>query len=125
MIRYIDTPGYEVVAELSDDSFIISCADDVPDILGELGMNNCDRIIIHERNLHKDFFILRTRIAGDILQKFSNYRVRLAIVGDFSKYPGKSFNDFMRESNRGNLVFFAGDSESAFKKLAESKVCSG
>jgi Domain of unknown function (DUF4180) len=118
LIRYIDTPGYETVAELSDDSIIITCADDVPDILGELGMNNCNRIIIHERNLHKNFFNLSTRIAGDILQKFSNYRVRLAIVGDFSKYPGKSFNDFIRESNRGNLVFFTGDFGSAFQKLS-------
>jgi hypothetical protein len=121
LIRYIESPGYETVAELSDNSFIITCADDVPDILGELGMNNCNRIIIHERNLHRDFFNLSTRIAGDILQKFSNYRVRLAIVGDFSKFPGKSFNDFMRESNRGNLVFFASDSESAFQNLSEKE----
>lgn len=121
MIRYIDTPGYEIVAEFSDETFIIESAGDVPDILGELGMNNCNRIIIQEKNLHKNFFDLSTRIAGDILQKFSNYRVRLAIVGDFSKFTGKSLNDFIRESNRGNLVFFSGDFETAFQKLTAKK----
>ena len=121
MIRYTETPGNETVAELADDSFIITNADDVPDILGELGMNNCSRIIIHERNLHKDFFILSTRVAGDILQKFSNYRVRLAVVCDFSKFSSKSLSDFIRESNRGNLVFFTDNAESAYLKLSGGK----
>jgi hypothetical protein len=121
LIRYTETPGNETVAELADDSFIITYADDVPDILGELGMNNCNRIIIHERNLHKDFFILSTKIAGDILQKFSNYRVQLAIVCDLSKFSGKSLLDFIRESNRGNLVFFTDNAETAYLKLSGGK----
>jgi hypothetical protein len=121
LIKYTERPGNETVAELADDSFIITNADDVPDILGELGMNNCNRIIIHERNLHKDFFILSTKVAGDILQKFSNYRVRLAVVCDFSKFSSKSLNDFIRESNRGNLVFFTDNDESAYLKLSGGK----
>ena len=121
MIRYTEKPGNETVAELTDDSFIITNADDVPDILGELGMNNCNRIIIHERNLHKNFFILSTKVAGDILQKFSNYRVRLAVVGDFSKFASKSLSDFICESNRGNLVFFTDNAESAYLKLTTKK----
>jgi hypothetical protein len=121
LIKYTETPGNETVAELTDDSFIITNADDVPDILGELGMNNCNRIIIHERNLHKDFFILSTKVAGDILQKFSNYRVRLAVVCDFSKFSSKSLSDFIRESNRGNLVFFTDNAETAYLKLSGGK----
>ncbi len=121
MIKYIERSGNEIVAEFSDDNLVIANADDIPDILGELGMNDCNRIIIHEKNLHKNFFNLSTRIAGDILQKFSNYRVRLAIVTDLSKFTSKSLNDFVRESNKGNLVFFTGDFESAYKKLAEKK----
>lgn len=49
---------------------------------------------------------LKTGIAGDVLQKFSNYRVRLVIVGGFSKYPGTSIRDFIYESNKGMLVNF-------------------
>lgn len=121
MIKYNERPGFETVAEFSDDRMVIANADDMPDILGELGMNDCNRIIIHEKNLHKNFFNLSTRIAGDILQKFSNYRVRLAIVADLSKFSSKSLNDFVRESNKGNLVFFTYDLESAYQKLAEKK----
>ena len=39
-------------------------------------------------------------MAGEILQKFSNYRVRLAIVGDFTPYSSKSIKDFIYESNK-------------------------
>jgi hypothetical protein len=56
-------------------------------------------------------------LAGDILQKFSNYRVKLAIVGDFIKYQNKSLQDFIRESNKGNTIFFVDNVESAFKRL--------
>ncbi|MDR3366768.1 MAG: DUF4180 domain-containing protein [Prevotellaceae bacterium] len=33
-----------------------------------------------------DFFDLKARLAGDILQKFSAYSCRLVILGDFSVY---------------------------------------
>jgi hypothetical protein len=121
MIKYIQTPGNVTIAELTDKSFVLNRADEVPEILSELGMNDCGILIIHEENLNKDFFRLATGLAGDILQKFSNYRFRLAIVGDFSKYTSKNLNDFIRESNRGNLVFFANDKESAYSKFSGKK----
>ena len=62
---------------------------------------------------------LQTGLAGDILQKFSNYRVKLAIVGDFSKYKSKSLHDFIRESNKGNRIFFAKNINDAMIKLTQ------
>ena len=44
-------------------------------------------------------------MAGDILQKFSNYKMRLAIIGSFS-YESKSLKDFIYECNKGKLVNF-------------------
>jgi hypothetical protein len=85
MIKYHKTLNNTVIAELTDDMFIISQAQDMLDIIGDLVSYDCSRIIIHERNLHADFFNLKTGLAGDILQKFSNYKVKLAIIGDFSK----------------------------------------
>ncbi len=35
------------------------------------------------------FFILSTRLAGGVLQKFVNYNVKLAIIGDYSRYTSK------------------------------------
>ena len=58
-----------------------------------------------------------TGVAGDILQKFSNYRMKLAITGAFEGYQSRSLAAFIRESNRGNLVFFVPDMETALDYL--------
>jgi len=105
------------VAELTDLSYLISGPEEAIDLFADIGQNDCNRIIIRESNLHPDFFDLKTRVAGEILQKFSNYDVKLAIIGDFSKYPGKSLQDFIRECNRGRRIFFTDDLESALRRL--------
>lgn len=94
------------VAELIDDSFIVSNSEDAVELINMPESQECHNFIIHENNLSKDFFTLSSGVAGDILQKFSNYRLRLAVVGDFSKYKSKNLNDFFRESNKtGNILF--------------------
>ena len=116
-LKYIQSTGNITIAELTDENFVISQAQDILDIFGNLMFEDCDRLIIHERSLHTDFFDLKTRLAGDILQKFSNYRVKLAIVGDFAKYNSKSLQDFIAESNKSNTVFFTDTIENSIQKL--------
>ena len=53
----------------------------------------------------EDFFILSKGLAGEILQKFINYRAKIAIFGDFSKYTSKPLQDFIYESNKGRDIF--------------------
>ena len=106
------------VAEFTDESYLIKETQDALDILGDVWFNNCYNVIIREENLHPDFFRLHTKLAGDILQKFSTYSMRLAIIGDFTKYKSKNLQDFIRESNRGNRIFFTENIEEALKKLA-------
>lgn len=118
MIRYINTAGNEVIAELVEPGLTISNAGDMLDIIAEIGMNGCRNIMIYESDLHPDFFRLSTGIAGEILQKFSNYRARLAIVGDFTRYSSKSLQDFIRECNRGNMVFFVDSTATGLSKLS-------
>ena len=74
-------------------------------------------VIIHEKNITPDFFDLKNKMAGEILQKFSNYRVRLAIVGDFSKYAKKSLKEFIYESNKGKQVNFVSSVTEALNVL--------
>ena len=107
-----------IIAELNDEIFVISKTQDVLDLFGELIPYNCTKIVIHESNIHPDFFILRNGIAGDILQKFSNYRLKVAFVGDFSKFTSKSLKDFIRESNKGKSVFFVENLDIALNKLS-------
>ena len=77
-------------------------------------------IVLYKESLPERFFDLKTGFAGEVLQKFSNYRVRLAVIGDFSQYTGKSLKDFIYESNKGKLVFFKKDLESALAALTNA-----
>ena len=78
----------------------------------------CDRIAINKEAITEDFFILSTRLAGDILQKFINYRIKFSIYGDFSGYTSKPLKDFIYECNHGKDVFFASDVDDAVNRLS-------
>ena len=74
-------------------------------------------MILNETNLRPEFFELRTGMAGEILQKFSQYSVKLAIIGGFEKNKSKSLKAFILESNRGNQIFFVPDRDTAIARL--------
>lgn len=117
MIKYHKSSTGKLIAELTDNKVKIAEVGDIIDLIAEIGQHDCNAMIINESSLNKDFFDLKTRFAGEILQKFSNYRVQLAITGNFSKYPGKSLRDFIRECNRGNQIFFVASIPEALNRL--------
>jgi hypothetical protein len=106
------------IAEIISDETIIITTEDGLDLLGNVYYQGFDGIILHEKNLTPDFFDLKNGIAGEILQKFSTYRVRLAIIGDFSKYTSKSLSDFIYESNKGRHINFVSSISDALKILS-------
>ena len=61
--------------------------------------------------LPPDFFRLQTGVAGAIAQKFVNYRMHLAIVGDVSAHEdvSEAFRDWVREANEGRNLWFVPD----------------
>lgn len=105
------------IAELISEDTLINNIEDGLDLLGNLYYQDFDKIIIYDKNITPDFFELKNGIAGEILQKFSNYRVCLAIVGDFSKYTSKSVIDFIYESNKGRQINFVTSQSEAIKIL--------
>jgi hypothetical protein len=107
----------EKVAEIISDELLITEPQDVLDLIGDLYSQGTNKIILQEKHLSPQFFDLKTRLAGDILQKFSNYSFKLAIVGDFSKYKSKSLRDFIFESNKGNRIFFMENVDAALSRL--------
>lgn len=99
--------GNGTVVELRSDEVVINSEQDALDIMVNIGyLYDSSRIIIHKENLHESFFDLSSGLAGGILQKFSNYRVQLIVVGDLSKYTSKSLKEFIVESNKGHQVNF-------------------
>ena len=81
---------------------------DALDLIGEALQDGTKLVAIPVDRLDENFFHLKTRLAGQIVQKFVTYRIRLVILGDISQYvaQSKSFKDFVYEANRGNQVWF-------------------
>ena len=117
----IHEEGNQKVAEVVSDTAIIGNEQDALDLMVDPRLEGARKIIIDKNCLSPDFFELSARVAGDVLQKFVNYRVKLAIVGDFEDLGGETLKAFIRESNRGNEIFFLDDVEAAARKLFDTK----
>lgn len=115
-IKLIDSNDI-IIAEIISNTIAINNTQDALDILANCAYQGADRVIIYQENITDDFFDLKTTLAGDVLQKFSNYRMKLAIVGDFSKYSSKSLRDFIYESNKGGRVNFVSTKDEAITAL--------
>lgn len=106
--------GQDAVAELAEEGLVIACAGDFLDAMGEAGTM---ALVMGERHFHPDFFRLGTGLAGEILQKCSNYGLRLGIAGDFSKYRSEALRAFINESNRTGQVLFLPSVEACLARL--------
>ncbi|MBN2007773.1 DUF4180 domain-containing protein [candidate division KSB1 bacterium] len=115
-LRIHDTNGKKI-AEIISDEVIINTVQDALDIMGNANYQDALNIILYEKNIIPAFFDLKTGLAGEILQKFSNYNMKLALVGEFGKYTSNSLKAFIIECNRGNRVFFVDDFQTALNKL--------
>ncbi|MGJ6963462.1 DUF4180 domain-containing protein [Streptosporangium sp. G11] len=78
------------------------------DLIGEALGRDAEAVVIPAERLGDDFFRLRTRVAGEIVQKFVTYRLLLVIVGDISRHVAASsaLRDFVHETNQGDHVWF-------------------
>ena len=109
--------GQAKVAEIQAEGLVLTSVEDGLSLLGDLYYQGFDKIILHEENIVSEFFDLKTKLAGEVLQKFVQYRMPLAVVGDFSKYTSKSLRDFIYECNQGRQVNFVQELSSALKDL--------
>lgn len=92
---------------------------DATDVIGETFGADVGLVLIPASRLSGDFFRLSTRKAGLFIQKFTNYRIRLAILGDIEAHVAASdaLRDFVRESNKGQAVWFVTDEAALEAKL--------
>lgn len=95
----------------------VSSTQEMLDLMADAHYRGARKLMLRSEQLHEDFYNLKTGMAGEFLQKFSNYYMQLAVVGDFSAYNNKSFRDFMRECNQGRQIFFVETTDEAIKYL--------
>ena len=90
------------------DGPLIAAESDILDHIGNAGYSRADMLVIPVSRLSPDFFKLSTGLAGAILQKCTNYQLKVAIVGDISHYTAQSgpLRDFVYESNKHGAVRF-------------------
>jgi uncharacterized protein DUF4180 len=97
----------------------VAGGDDALDLIGE-ALAGAEIVALPAARLDERFWRLATGVAGEIMQKFVNYRLRLVIVGDITAHEAAStaFRDLVRESNRGSQVWFVSDLDQLDARLA-------
>jgi hypothetical protein len=108
--------GHKIV-EVIGDGILIHNPADALQIMMDASAQGDGKIIWSQANLNPDFFDLKTRLAGEILQKAVNYQVQIAIIGDFENIQSESLRAFISESNRGQHHFFVKDLTAALEYL--------
>lgn len=108
---------------------VLACADagqslaaaaDAGTFLGDAWAANADWIAVPLARLGPEFLVLRSGVAGAVVQTFVNYRVGFAVVGDLSPRlaASESLRDFVREANRGRTTWFVADLAELERRLA-------
>jgi hypothetical protein len=116
-IKQINQNGV-VIAVIEASEVIITDVNSALDLMATVRYESeCNCVAIPKSCVAEGFFVLSTKIAGEILQKFVTYQCKLAIFGDYSNYSSKSLLDFIYESNKGSHIFFVATEEEAIDKL--------
>jgi len=116
----------ERVAEIGARGAPLDSERDATELIAEAISSDARFVAIPAERLSHDFFRLNTKKAGEFIQKFVNYRLRLAILGDISPHleGSEPLADFVRESNRGKSVWFVRDSHELHARLAPAPLAS-
>jgi hypothetical protein len=108
------------VMEYDDTGPMLDSALAASEIVGEALGAGAELVLLPSSRIGADFLRLRTGIAGEALQKFVNYRLRVAFIGDFASVGDelKALRDFIRECNEGRSIWFVACMEELRARLA-------
>ena len=111
-----------------DDVTVLVCGADGPpvatvqDALDLIGaaFSGAEVVAVPAARFDDAFFNLRTGLAGEIMQKFVNYHLRLVIIGNLSGHleGSAALRALVHESNRGRHVWFVDDLDELGARLA-------
>lgn len=110
MVQIVEI-GNSRVLRFSPQGPILRAAADANDFISAAWSNEADFLAIPVEGLGRDFLKLSTGIAGEVFQKFVNYGLGCAIVGDITQALDGSgaLRDFVRETNKGKSIWFVSD----------------
>jgi hypothetical protein len=119
MTDQILTFGREKVLLLSETGPQLASPGDANDFLALTWGSGVGTMAIPRARLGEDFLRLSTRLAGEVMQKFVNYGVRLVVLGDIADALADSaaLSDFVREANVGRQIWFLPDEAALAQRL--------
>ncbi|MFP2927540.1 DUF4180 domain-containing protein [Pyxidicoccus sp. 3LG] len=114
--KTLELGGVRVLA-LSAEGPTVGTANDLISLAWE---HQADLVAVPAERLGDAFFKLATGVAGEIAQKFVNYRLRLAVLGDISAQVenSKALKSFVYESNQGSQLWFLDDLDALAVRLS-------
>ena len=119
--KILESKDKTKVVQIEDKSIVISDEQSFLDLFMTIAYETGEnKFIISKDNLTEEFFYLSNKIAGNILQKLINYKMKLAIIGDFSNHESNAINAFIYECNQGNDIFFVESEVEALNRLSNS-----
>jgi Domain of unknown function (DUF4180) len=96
----------------ADHNLRIDAMSDIQLLLEAAFSADADGVLLTQSDLAIEFFDLRSGLAGELFQKCTNYRLRLALVVAQPATHGERFNELAREHARHTRIrFFAIESE--------------
>lgn len=82
---------------------LLNTTEDVVDIIGLCFEHRVRSVLLYAENLTERFFDLSSGEAGAILQKFRNYRIRLAVVASQDGiHQSNMFREMVTEESQGD-----------------------
>ncbi|GAA3109142.1 hypothetical protein GCM10010520_62100 [Rhizobium viscosum] len=99
--------GFRVLLR-NPDGKPLSAESGINDLIGHALGEAVDWVVLPVADLPEDFLTLRSGIAGAAIQKFTNYKVRVAIIGriDAELAVSNALQSFVLEANRGTTCWF-------------------
>jgi len=95
----------------SDSGISIQSFSDISDAIG--AFIGAGGVIFTEGDLAREFFDLRSGLAGELFQKRMNYRVRLAIVLPDPEAYGERISELAYEHKSHNMIRFVRSKDEA------------
>lgn len=119
MTETLQTLAGRTAVVLDGSEPVLDIATLVEDLIGLAWQNDADLVVVSAARLPGGFFALRTGVLGTVAQKFSNYHLHMAVIGDIARHveASSAFRDYVREANAGGTVWFLPDLETLETRL--------
>ncbi len=88
--------------ECLPDEWQLASEQDALDLVGACGEYGTQNLMLHAESLPEAFYNLKTRLAGNVMLKFSNYWLRVAAVIPVELSHQGRFGEMVLETNQGN-----------------------